>query len=133
MSPRELGDFHLAVLAPAGGTHHDIPGELGLAEAGLEYLEMDPFAMAVRTVRRLVAWGGAVRTAAPVARIEAPGGRVRAVVTEAGERIPTDIVVTALDPRVALGELLDPPLGGTAGRDLAAARQRRPGARPRRH
>ncbi|MGH8998479.1 MAG: phytoene desaturase family protein [Acidimicrobiia bacterium] len=72
---------------------------------------MDPFAMAVRTVRRLVAWGGAVRTAAPVARIEAPGGRVRAVVTEAGERIPTDIVVTALDPRVALGELLDPPLG----------------------
>ena len=73
--------------------------------------------------RRLVSWGGDVRCSTPVSRIEAPGGAVRAVVTEAGERIPTRIVVTAVDPKVALLDLVDPPLGGPAGRDLGAARR----------
>ena len=44
-----------------------------------------------------------------------------AVVTEAGERIETRTVVTAIDPRTALLELLVPPLGGAAGAGLAAA------------
>jgi len=74
-------------------------------------------------VTRLGSLGGELRCSAPVARIEAPGGRVTAVVTEDGARIPTRAVVTAMDPKTALLDLLDPPLGGTVGADLAAARR----------
>jgi phytoene dehydrogenase-like protein len=74
-------------------------------------------------VRRLVALGGELRCSAPVSRIETSGGRVRAIVTETGERIETSAVVTAIDPKRALLELLDPPLGGRAGVDLAATRR----------
>ncbi len=72
---------------------------------------------------RLRALGGELRCAAPVERIEAPDGRVRAVVLEGGERIAAATVTTALDPRRALLELLHPPLGGEAGADLAATRR----------
>ncbi len=74
-------------------------------------------------VRRATSLGVEVRCSAPAARIEAPGGRVRAVVTEGGERLACAAVVTAVDPKVALLELLDPPLAGSAGTDLAAARR----------
>ena len=72
---------------------------------------------------RLHDLGGELRCAAPVARIDATGGRVRAVVTEDGERVEAAAVVTAVDPQLALLHLLDPPLGGGAGADLAAARR----------
>jgi phytoene dehydrogenase-like protein len=74
-------------------------------------------------VRRLRSLGGEVRCSTPVARIEASGGRVHAVVTEGGERITTSTVITAIDPKTALLELLDPPLGGRDGADLAATRR----------
>ncbi|HEV2767044.1 MAG TPA: NAD(P)/FAD-dependent oxidoreductase [Acidimicrobiales bacterium] len=74
-------------------------------------------------LRRAATLGVEVRCSSPVARIEAPGGRVAAVVTEGGERFPTPVVVTAVDPKTALLELLDPPLGGQDGADLAAARR----------
>jgi phytoene dehydrogenase-like protein len=74
-------------------------------------------------MRRAASLGVEVRCAEPVARIEAGGGRVRAVVTESDERIRCSAVVTALDPKTALLELLDPPLGGSAAADLAAARR----------
>jgi phytoene dehydrogenase-like protein len=74
-------------------------------------------------VVRLRQLGGELRCAAPVGRIDAAGGRVRAVVTEDGERVETAAVVTAVDPQLALLRLLDPPLGGKAGADLAAARR----------
>ncbi|HEY4396335.1 MAG TPA: NAD(P)/FAD-dependent oxidoreductase [Acidimicrobiia bacterium] len=80
-------------------------------------------ALADALVRRLSALGGSLRCSAPVARIEATGGRVRAVVLEGGERIPARAVITALDPKTALLDLLDPPLGGDAGADLAATRR----------
>ncbi|MGH9268054.1 MAG: phytoene desaturase family protein, partial [Acidimicrobiales bacterium] len=73
--------------------------------------------------RRLAALGGELRGAAPVARIETGAGRVRAVVTEAGERIEAANVITAVDPQLALLELLDPPLGGRDGAALASARR----------
>ncbi|MGQ0519547.1 MAG: phytoene desaturase family protein [Actinomycetota bacterium] len=72
---------------------------------------------------RLRSLGGQLRCSAPVARIEAPGGRVRAVVLEDGERIEAATVLTAMDPKTALLELLQPPLAGEAGADLAAARR----------
>ncbi|MCA1691224.1 MAG: NAD(P)/FAD-dependent oxidoreductase [Actinobacteria bacterium] len=74
-------------------------------------------------VRRLTQLGGTVRCSSPVARIETSGGQVRAVVLEGGERIPATTVVTAMDPRTALLDLLDPPLDGTTGAALAAARR----------
>jgi phytoene dehydrogenase-like protein len=74
-------------------------------------------------VRRLGALGGDLRCNAPVAHIDAPGGRIRGVVTEGGERIDTRAVVTAIDPKTALLQLLDPPLTGPARNDLTAARR----------
>ncbi|MEA2844696.1 MAG: hypothetical protein QOJ69_2367 [Actinomycetota bacterium] len=90
------------------GQWHAVGGAQGLTDA---------------LVARLSALGGEVRCGARVARIEAPGGRVRAVVTTGGERIEARTVVTALNPQTALLELLDPPLGGDDGADLAAARR----------
>lgn len=74
-------------------------------------------------VTRLTSLGGQVRCSSPVERIDAPGGRVRAVVLEGGERIAADNVITAINPQTALLELLDPPLSGEVGADLAAARR----------
>ncbi|MDQ4132235.1 MAG: NAD(P)/FAD-dependent oxidoreductase [Actinomycetota bacterium] len=74
-------------------------------------------------VARLRALGGELRCSSPVARIEAPAGRVRAVVLEGGERVRADSVITAIDPKTALLELLDPPLAGETAADLAAARR----------
>ena len=74
-------------------------------------------------VTRLRALGGQLRCSAPVARIEAPGGHVRAVILEDGERFPTTMVITAIDPKTALLHMLQPPLDGVAGADLAAARR----------
>ncbi len=74
-------------------------------------------------VSRLASLGGELRCSAPVARIEARYGRVRAVVTESGERIQARTVTTAMDPKTALLSLLDPPLAGAEGTDLAAARR----------
>ena len=72
---------------------------------------------------RLASLGGQVRCSAPVARIETSAGRVTAVVLEGGERITAPAVITAMDPKTALLQLLDPPLAGAVGADLAAARR----------
>ncbi len=72
-------------------------------------------------LRRLDSWGGEVRTRCPVSRIEAPDGRVRAVELEDGTRLQASSVVTAVDVQTALLGLLDPPLAGPDGRELAAA------------
>ncbi|MDQ6659857.1 MAG: NAD(P)/FAD-dependent oxidoreductase [Chloroflexota bacterium] len=72
-------------------------------------------------MRRLVSYGGQVRCCAPVARIEAAGGKVERVLLESGEAIEADAVITAMNPKVALLQLLDPPLEGRAGAGLAAA------------
>lgn len=73
---------------------------------------------------RLASYGRAVaRCDAAVAAIEAPHGRVEAVRLESGERISTSAVITAMDPQTALLTLLEPPLGGPAGAEIAAARR----------
>ena len=74
-------------------------------------------------VTRLASLGGELRCSAPVARIETSAGTATAVITESGERIPARTVITAMDPKAALLRLLDPPLGGPQGADLAAARR----------
>jgi phytoene dehydrogenase-like protein len=72
-------------------------------------------------VRRLEGWGGEVRTSSPVARVDATSGRARAVELEDGTRLEAAAVVTAVEVQTALLHLLDPPLGGRDGRDLASA------------
>ena len=79
-------------------------------------------------VTRLASLGGELRCGARVARIDAAHGRVAGVVLEHGDggngdRIEAGAVVTAVDPQVALLRLLDPPLTGSAGADLARARR----------
>ncbi|MHB8452180.1 MAG: phytoene desaturase family protein [Mycobacteriales bacterium] len=77
-------------------------------------------ALADALVHRLRSYGGTMRCGALVTRIDAAGGRVRAVELAGGERIAARAVITALDPVTALQNLLDPPLGGEAGRELTA-------------
>jgi phytoene dehydrogenase-like protein len=74
-------------------------------------------------VRRLTSLGGELQCSMPVARIETAGSQVRAVMTEGGDRIATSNVITAIDPKRALLDLLQPPLGGRDGADLAATRR----------
>jgi phytoene dehydrogenase-like protein len=74
-------------------------------------------------VTRLRSLGGELRCAAPVERIETSRGRAPAVVVEGGDRIQTRALVAAVDPKLALLGLLDPPLAGRAGHDLARARR----------
>lgn len=87
------------------GQWHAVGGAQGLTDALLS---------------RLASLGGRVRTGALVTRLETAGGAVRAVHLAGGERLVADTVITAIDPKTALLELLDPPLGGQTGRDLAA-------------
>jgi len=74
-------------------------------------------------VRRLRSYRGELRCSAPVRRIDAAVGRIRGVELESGERLEARAVIAALDPQVALLELLDPPLGGRDGQDLRAVRR----------
>ncbi len=78
-------------------------------------------ALTTALIRRLEGWGGEVRTSSPVARIDARGGQARAVELEDGTRIAASAVVTAVDIQTALLRLLDPPLAGRDGTELAAA------------
>jgi len=71
-------------------------------------------------VHRLGSFGGRVRSNAPVARLDAASGRVRAAILEDGERVEAEATITAIDPRTALLGLLDPPLQGRTGAQLRA-------------
>lgn len=72
---------------------------------------------------RLRALGGEVRCSARVRTIDAPAGQVQSVTLADGERIDAATVITAINPKTALLELLQPALGGNAGRDLDAVRR----------
>lgn len=61
----------------------------------------------VRALIQLLGENGVpVECARPVEQIETSGGRVRAVVTADGERIPADVVVANADPTVVYRDLL---------------------------
>ncbi len=82
--------------------------------------------------RRLTGWGGQTRTSAVVARIDAAGGRARAVLLEDGERIEASAVITATDVQTALLDLLDPPLADELGSPRGSWPPRRGGCPTRR-
>lgn len=108
-SPTQTGSALFALWQAAYhlyGQWHAVGGAQGLVDA---------------LVTRLTTLGGEVRTSAPVERIVRDGARVRGVVLESAERIAAPVVVTAVEPRMALLHLLDPPLDGAPAADLAAA------------
>ena len=72
-------------------------------------------------VTRLESYGGTVHTGQTVTSINATGGRVRGVKVHNGQFYEADRVVTAIDPKTALLDLCDPPLGGPAAAELEAA------------
>ena len=88
------------------GQWHAVGGSQGLTDA---------------LARRLASWGGRWRTSTPVARITRRGDSVTGVETGAGEHVTAAFVVTAVDPRSALLDLLDPPLDGPEAVRLRAA------------
>jgi len=69
-------------------------------------------------VRRLEALGGEIRRHACVARIDATSGRAAAVELDTEEVLDGGAIVSAVNPKVAALELLDPPLGGPTGHVL---------------
>ena len=73
----------------------------------------DPYQVTVSYAARARAAGARILTRAPAAGIEAPGDRVQAVVTVAGERIATNTVIVAAGPwskQVLAGVGVDVPL-----------------------
>ena len=87
------------------GQWHAVGGAQGLVDA---------------LTRRLGSYGGRWRTNAAVTRVTRDGRRVTGVDLESGEHITTSCVITALNPKIALLELLDPPLSGAGGAQLRA-------------
>jgi phytoene dehydrogenase-like protein len=77
-------------------------------------------ALADALARRLEGYGGEARTGAPVERILRNGDSVSGVALADGSTVAARIVVAAVDPRVALLELLDPPLTGPVADRLGA-------------
>lgn len=71
--------------------------------------------------RRLASSGGCWRTGAAVTAISRDSAWVTGVVLESGETITARTVVTAIDLRIALLGLLDPPLTGPPAAALAGA------------
>ena len=126
--PSDLTRAPVSAFAAHAGASPDTPGSafFALWQAayhlhGQWHAAGGAQALADALVRRLEEAGGRLRCRAPVARIETRAGRVAGVALEDGERIPADVVVTALNPRVALLELLDPPLAGRHRAQLSAA------------
>ena len=87
------------------GQWHAVGGAQGLIDA---------------LTRRLESYGGRWRTDAVVTRVTRDSQRVTGVDLESGEHITTSCVITAINPKVALLELLDPPLSGACGAQLRA-------------
>ncbi|WP_164701210.1 NAD(P)/FAD-dependent oxidoreductase [Modestobacter sp. KNN46-3] len=69
-------------------------------------------ALADALARRLAGHGGEARAGAPVERILRRGNEVAGVVLADGSTVAARCVVAAVEPQVALLELLDPPLTG---------------------
>ena len=103
--PSDLTRAPVSAFAAHAGASPDTPGSafFALWQAayhlhGQWHAAGGAQALAEALVRRLEEAGGRLRCRAPVARIETRAGRVAGVALEDGERIPADVVVTALNP-----------------------------------
>ena len=77
-------------------------------EGGVWYPRGGTAAVPAALARVAREMGVEIRTDTPVAGIDAPGGRVSSVLTEAGERVAVKAVVSNMDAARTYGELLAP-------------------------
>jgi phytoene desaturase len=75
---------------------------------GVHYARGGTTTIVAALVRLLEELGVELRLSTPVEEIEVEGGRVRAVRTESGERIPADLVVANADPSRVYGRMIAP-------------------------
>jgi phytoene desaturase len=73
---------------------------------GVHYARGGTTTIVAALVRLLEELGVELRLSTPVEEIEVEGGRVRAVRTESGERIPADLVVANADPSRVYGRMI---------------------------
>lgn len=125
--PGELTRAPVAAFAAHGSAGPHVPGSAFFAMWQAAYHlhgQWHPLggsqALTDALVARFDALGGTLRTDAPVRLIHASGGRARGVTLADGEYLPAAAVVTAVDIRTALLEMLDPPLRGRLAAQLAA-------------
>jgi len=98
--PRSAGTAYVMAHHKIGDVGDGQLGSWGFPEGG-----MGAVSRALRDAA--VANGAVVRTAAPVARIDARNSRVRGVTLESGEELRADVVVAATHPRITFLEQLD--------------------------
>ncbi|HWP64102.1 MAG TPA: NAD(P)/FAD-dependent oxidoreductase [Candidatus Binatia bacterium] len=98
--PRSAGSTAW-LLTQAAGTDAGIAGETVYARGG-------PGALAEALAAALRAFGGEIRTEAEVVRVLEADGRVVGVALASGEEIRASVVVSALDPKRTLLDLVDP-------------------------
>jgi phytoene dehydrogenase-like protein len=116
LAPSDAGSAQVFLADMVGGDG-GVAGEMAVALGG-------PAALADGLARAARARGAQVRTGAEVARINASDGKVTGVVLADGEEIGARQVVSGLDPKRTLLELLDPVvLGPTLGWEAANLRQ----------
>lgn len=72
-------------------------------------------------ITRLAERGVTVNCDCPVAAIDVAGGRATGVVLASGDRVSADAVVTDIDPRIVVTELVPPGTAGRAATAFAAA------------
>jgi phytoene dehydrogenase-like protein len=89
------------LLNDAAGNDGGAAGETVFARGG-------PGALAEALAAAAREWGATIRTAAPVERITSRDGRANGVVLEDGEEIQAGVVVSGLDPKRTLVNLVDP-------------------------
>ncbi|MEN3307488.1 MAG: hypothetical protein V7603_3690 [Micromonosporaceae bacterium] len=116
---RHLRDARLRMLLDryatyAGGDPRRAPAALvAIAYAELAFggwhLRGGLGTLADALVRRCQAWGVDIRTGTPVARVEAAGGAVTAVLLGDGRRVPADAVVSNADALALYRDLLPHP------------------------
>jgi phytoene dehydrogenase-like protein len=102
--PRSAGSTAW-LLAQVAGTGAGVVGETVYARGG-------PGALAEALAAAVRAFGGEIRTEADVVRVLEADGRAVGVVLASGEEIRAPIVVSALDPKRTLLDLLDPVVVG---------------------
>jgi phytoene dehydrogenase-like protein len=104
MGPHSAGTTQL-FLTDSAGNEGGAPGETVYARGG-------PGALAVSLASTALRAGAEIRTGAQVVAVRSQGGRATGVTLASGETLDASVVVSGLDPRTTLLDLVDPEVLG---------------------